>query len=231
MALRFKINKAQYDALSEELKKEYIVGDKDGEYVVDLLEAPQPEDTGPLKRTIEALRGEKTTLTNKVTELQTKIDGMPNVEELTKTHKAETKKLTDFVNNSLVDAQALALATAISTAPTLLAPAIAKRLKADLSGDEPKTVILGADGKPNAEATFDTLKQEFVANKEFAAIIKASNARGSGAPLGGQPKQPGSGAPAGGDQGGDFNAATAKPSDLAARIKERKAAEQNQQQA
>lgn len=231
MALRFKITKAQYDALSEELKKEYIVGDKDGEYVVDLLEAPQPEDTGPLKRTIESLRGEVTTLKTKNGELQGKVDAMPNVEELTNTHKAETKKLTNFVNNALVDAQALALATAISTAPTLLAPAIAKRLKADLSGDEPKTVILGTDGKPNAELTFDTLKQEFVANAEFKAIIKQSNARGSGAPLGGQPKPAGSGAPAAGDQGGDFNAATAKPSDLAARIKERKAASTDQQQA
>lgn len=229
--LKFILTAAQYNALSDEMKALYGVGDKDGTYQLQVEGLPQGEDTGPLKRTIETLRAEKATLKTKADELQSKIDNAPNVEQITADHAKVTKKLTDFVNDALVDGEALRLATQISTSPALLVPHIKSRLVADLSGDKPVTKVLGADGKPSSELTIEKLGQEYVANKDFAAIIKQSSARGSGAPLGGGNKQPGSGAPAGSNDGAEFNASTAKPADLAARIKERKAAQADQQQA
>lgn len=225
MALRHKITKAQYDALSDELKTEYIAGEKDGEFILDVTGLPEPEDTGPLKRTIESLRNEVKGLKDDKSKLSQQIADMPDVEALKKQHATETAKLTNFVNESLVDKEAFALASRISTAPALLAPIIAKRLTADLSGDKPTTKILGSDGKV-ADITMEKLGEEFVANKEFAAIIKTSAGRGSGASLN-KDRGPGSGmlpAGQGDNQQQAFNAATAKPADLAARIKARKEA-------
>jgi hypothetical protein len=49
-----------------------------------------------------------------------------------------------------------------------------------LTGDKPATVVLDKDGKPSTMKPAE-LAKEFVANKKFAAIIKASSASGSGA--------------------------------------------------
>lgn len=223
MALRHKINKAQYDALSDEMKNEYIAGEKDGEFVLDVSGLPEPEDTSPLKRTIESLRNEVKGLKDDKSKLTQQIAEMPDIEALSKQHAEVTAKLTSFVNESLIDNEALRLASKISTAPELLAPLIAKRLTADLSGEKPVTKILGTDGKISAELTFDKLGEEFVANKAYAAIIKTSAARGSGAPLN-KDQRPGGGMPPAGQQDQQFDAAKAKPADLAARITARKEA-------
>lgn len=223
--LKFIITKAAYDALSDDMKALYGVGDKDGEFQLQVSGMPAGEDTGPLKRTVETLRNEVKTLKTDKADLQSKIDNFPNVDQIKADHAAQTDKLTKFANNALIDGAALALASKISTAPALMVPHIKSRLDVDFSGDVPTTVIKGADGKASKDLTMDKLAEEFVANKEFSAIIKQSSARGSGAPLVPGNRQPGSGAPAGGNQG-DFVASKASGKDLAARIAERKAADQ-----
>lgn len=187
MALKFKITKKDYDALSDEMKSEYIVGEKDGEYVLDVSGLPEPEDTDALKRTIERERENTKAAKKEVNELKKKIEDFPDVEKLKTDHAAETKKYKDFTENALIDGAALALATKISNAPALLLPHIKSRLVADTSGDTPVTKVIGADGKPS-DLTIEKLGEEFVANKDFAAIIIASKASGGGTP----PFKPGS---------------------------------------
>lgn len=94
--------------------------------------------------------------------------------------KAEVTKLRGMLENLLVDSEARNLANEISISPSLLTPIIKARLRAELDGDTPITRVLDANGKPSA-MNIAELKQELVANKEFAAIIKGSNGSGGGA--------------------------------------------------
>lgn len=222
MALKFLLTAAAYAALTDETKPLYIAGDKDGEYKLDVTGLPEPEDTGPLKRALESEKNAHKETKRVLGETADKLAAVPDVEQLKKDHEAATTKLTGFVNKSLKDSVALTIAAKISTAPDLLAPKIAERLSVDMTGDEPKTVILGADGKPDKDMTIEKLSQEVVANPAYKAIIIASKASGGGAP--GKPliKPQGGGAPLDGEQ--PFDASKAAPSDLANRIKERKAA-------
>lgn len=229
MALKFNITKAVYDALSDELKGEYIAGEKDGEYVLDVQGLPQGEDVGPIKRALEAERTAKNSLKRDLDAANLKIAEFPNVDELKATHKQETGKLKTFVDNSLRDSVATSMAAKISTAPNLLAPHIASRLKVDLSGDEPKTVILGKDGKPDPEMTLELLQQEVVANPEYKAIIIASKASGGGAPKSPLVNRPGSGTlPQDGERTVDLSKLHGK--DLVAALDAKKAASAEAQQ-
>lgn len=227
--LRFKINKKAYDALSDELKGEYIAGENDGEYVLDVSELPQAEDVGPVKRALEAERNAHKATKAKLSTAETTIAEAPDVEALKATHAKEVGKYKSFTEKTLIDNAALALATKISTAPALLVPHIKSRLIADMTGDEPVTKVLGADGKAS-DLTIDKLGEEFVANGDFKAIIKASNGSGGGTPPTPTVKPLGGGAPKDGEQGETPDFSKMKPADLATRIKERKAAEAAAQQ-
>lgn len=188
MALAFKIKKAAYDALTPEMQAEYVAGETAGEFLLDVSGLPEAPDTGPLERALKSERDKVKELTGERNQLKADIAAMPDVEALKATHEAEKGKLTKFADKTLKDSVAIAIATKISTAPSLLADKIAARISVDLTGDEPKTVFLGADGKPDPELTAEKISQEFVANKEYAAIIIGSKASGSGT----QPRQPNS---------------------------------------
>jgi len=225
MAMRFKLTKAQYDKLSPEFQGEYIAGDNEGEYVLDVTDMPQGEDIGPVKRALEAERNAHKATKAKLSTAEATIAETPDIAALTAEHEKTTGKLKTFAEKTLVDNAALALATKISTSPALLLPHIRSRLVADMSGDEPVTKVLGADGKPS-ELTIDKLGEEFVANKDFATIIKASNGSGGGTPPKPSVKPLGGGMPPKAGEQADTAVDLSKiaPKDLAARIAERKAA-------
>lgn len=219
MALAFKINKAKYEALSDELKGEYVAGDKDGEFVLDVNGLPEPEDTGPLKRALESEKNKHKDTKAKLADAETKIAEFPNVDELKAGHEKEVGKYKKFTETALIDGVANELAGKISTAPKLLAPHIKARLVADMSGDEPVTKVL-KDGKPS-DMTIDQLREEVVANPDFKAILIGSKASGGGAPK--APVKPlGGGAPKDGEQAIDLSKAPA--SSIVERIQARKAA-------
>lgn len=230
MAIKFKVNKKGYEALSDDMKALYIAGDADGEYVLDVVELPQGEDVEPVKRALESERNAHKATKASLNEVKTQLAAVPNVEELTANHAKELGKFKGFTEKTLIDNAALALASKISTAPALLVPHIKSRLIADISGDEPVTKVLGADGKPS-DLTIDKLGEEFVANADFKTIIKASNGSGGGMPPKPTIKPLGSGMqPKAGEQGegqAPADLSKLKPADLAARIKERKAAQAN----
>lgn len=228
MAMKYLLNSTAYAALSDEVKKEYIAGDKDGEFILDVQGYPAAEDVGPIKRALEAEKAKVKTLGADKAALQAKLDEAPDVEALKATHTAEVGKYKAFTEKTLLDATADSLAGQISNAPKLLSPVIKTRLTVDMTGELPVVKILGQDGKPSADLTVEKLGQELVANADYKAIIKASNARGSGAPL--APIKPGGGGTPIGetqDKAPDLSALPGK--DLAARITERKAAAQANQ--
>ena len=224
MALKRKITKADYDKLAADLKTEYVADGDD--YRLDL---DGEEDTGALKRAKDRETQLRKDAEKKAAELAAQLDSLTDsdakkrgdIEALEKSWKeksdkerleseTKTKALRAHIEKQLVDNVALQIATKISTAPSIILPHVRARLQADFDGDEPKTRVLGADGKPSALTT-DELANEFVANKDFSAIMIASKASGGA----GGAKRPGSGAPDNGDKK-DLKALTT--ADIRARI-------------
>lgn len=242
MALKRKITKAEFDKLSAELQAEYV--EKDGDYVLDV---DGDEDVGPLRRAKDRAIQERDEARRKAREAEDKLAELDendakktgDIEKLEAKWKkdkddavAEVQGKLDranaYVTNQLVDAQAKAMAAEISTSPALLQPHIRARLQADIGdwaeGHTPQTTIL--DGKGEASnMNLDGLKKEFVDNKEFAPIIRASKASGGGAP--GQNKGRIGGAGTQQQQPGEQPAplASLNAKDLAAQIAARKEAE------
>ena len=95
-------------------------------------------------------------------------------------------------------------------------PHIKNRLVADFEGDEPVTRILGPDGKPS-NMTLDDLEKEFVANKDFSAIIVGSKA--SGGAGGGEQRRKTGGAS---DSDKKLDLSKAKPFELLEHLKSKK---------
>ncbi len=201
MALKRKISKEAYDKLSDELKAEYV--EKDGDYVLDL---DGDEDTGALKRAKDResqLRREAEKRAKEAEDRLADLEGddarkRGDIETLEKSwkkkhedtensYKDRLTKKDAFIKNTLVDSVAKDIAHKISTSPSLIMPHIKSRLMADLEGDNPSTKVLDANGQPSA-MTIAELEQEFVANKDFSAIIIGSKASGSGTSKDGQNK-------------------------------------------
>ncbi|MFZ1074812.1 MAG: hypothetical protein WAN50_00330 [Minisyncoccia bacterium] len=193
MALKKKITKAEYDALSK-AHQELYSGDGD-EYVLDVEDM---EDNGALKRALDRERAEKKAAKDKLKaaedaaqaaeeERQRKEGDIAKIEESWKkkldkaTNDGNTRvaQLESHLRSILVDAKAMELAAKISTSPALLVPHIKARLQADLSGDKPVTRVLDADGNVS-DMTIEGLEKFFTNNKEFAPIIIGSKASGAG---------------------------------------------------
>jgi hypothetical protein len=229
MALKYLLNSTAFAALDDGQKELYKAGDKDGEYVLDVTGLPEPEDPAPLKRALQAEKDAHKETKRELGEAKTKIAEFPDVEKLKADHETEKGKLAKFADKTLKDSVAMAIATKISTAPALLAPKIAERISVDMTGDEPKTVFLDKDGKPDAALSVEKISEEFVANAEYKAIIIASKASGGGAPR--TPIKPlGGGAPQGEPGDKPFDASKAKPADMVAHLKAKKAAQAEAQQ-
>lgn len=230
MALKKKITKAEHAKLADHFKTEYKA---DGEDFV--LDVDGDEDLGPLKNANERLKAERKEAKDALRKAEERLaeleDGdnkkKGDVAALEKSWEkklndqkaeAQTKidKLTGITTKHLVDNVAISLANELSQkAPKILLPHIKARLAADFEGDEPKTRILDAAGKPSA-LTLADLKKEFVDNSDFSAIITASKATGG---AGGEKKIPG-GAP----QDKPVILSQLGPKELAAEIKARKEA-------
>jgi len=206
MALKKKITKEAYGKLNDAFKAEYV---EDGDnYKLDL---EGDDDVGALKRAKDREVQNRKDAEARAKEAEDKLAELEgndarkrgDIATLEKSWKqklddantaAEGKisKLTSHTTKMLVDNVAMQLASQISTSPALMLPHIRARLAADFEGDEPKTRVLDASGKPSA-LTPEELGKELASNPDFAAIIRASKATGSaGKPnSGGASKLPG----------------------------------------
>ena len=231
MALKKKLTKAEYEKLSEHIKAEYI---EDGDGF--RLDLDGDEDTGALKRAKDReaqLRREAETKLREAQEELDRINGddarkkgdiatlekswQKKLDDQKGEYEGKLGKLTAHTQKQLVDNVALQIASKISNAPALLLPHIKTRLTADFEGDAPVTRILDKDGKVSA-MTVEELSAEFVANKDFSAIITASKASGGA----GKPSNSnGGGAPNNSDKPADL--ASMNPAQLAEHIKASKA--------
>lgn len=236
MALKKKLSKEEHAKLSDALKAEYV---EDGDGF--RLDVDGDEDTGALKRAKDRESQLRRDAEKEAKELREKLEGIEgddarkkgDIATLEKSwqkklddqkaeYEGKVSKLTSHTTKSLVDNVALSIASKISNAPALILPHIRARLQADFEGDEPKTRVLDKDGKPSA-LSVDELSAEFVANKDFAAIITASKASGGA----GKSSQNGGGAPNNSGNSGNQTADLSKmsPQALAAHLKEAKATE------
>lgn len=191
MALKRKISKDAFEKLNEVLQAEYK--EKDGSYFLDTDDASELERA--LAREKEARTKAETDLQAATTErdelkanagdkhkdIQTlETSWKKKLGETEAQYQARVSKLETQMRNSLIDSEAMRLASEISTSPKLLLPHIKARLAADLEGDAPTLKILDASGKLSA-SSIDDLKQEFSTNKDFSSIIIGSKASGSNA--------------------------------------------------
>lgn len=197
MALRRKITKTAYDALSEDLKKEYKVNAKnDQEYHLDVDDASEltrslEREKARADKAVEDLQAAQETVTELEAKVKDAIKKSPDVESLerswnTKLEKqkaaAEAKeaKLAGAIKATLIDGNANTLAAKISTAPALMARYIKDRLTVEFDGDTPALRILDKNGKPSA-GTLAELETELLADKELSAMLIASKASGGSA--------------------------------------------------
>lgn len=199
MALKQKITKEEFAKLAAHFQGEYVE-DGDG-YRLDVEGA---EDTGALQRAkvretelrkeaeknlkvLQDAEAERQRQIETLTEDQARKAGdiatlekgwQAKLDQQKSDYEGKLGKVGKFVDTTLRDNVAIKLAGELSPKHSaLLLPHIKARIGVDSSGDEPKTVILGADGKPS-ELTLDGLKAELVANKDYAGIIIASQASG-----------------------------------------------------
>lgn len=231
MALKKKLTKDEHSKLSDHLKAEYI---EDGDGF--RLDIDGDEDTGALKRAKDREAQLRRDAEAKLREAQEELDRIngddarkkgdiatlekswqKKLEDQKSEYEGKLGKLTSHTKTQLVDNVAQQIASKISNAPALLLPHIKARLAADFEGDAPVTRILDKDGKPSA-MTVEELSAEFVANKDFSAIITASKASGGA----GKPSNSNGGSAANNsDKPADL--ASMNPAQLAEHIKASKA--------
>lgn len=203
MALKRKIDKSAFDALSDDFKSHYK--EVNGTYVLDTDEAKelenaldrQKEDNARLRTELDTMRADLQTIRDEAaTANADKNRKNKDYEGLEADYnrKLEAKK-TEFDNQQnklkatiqkmLVDNKALELANELGGENAdILIPHIKSRLQADFEGETPATRVLDKNGQPSA-SNLDDLKKEFVDNPRFAPILVGT--RASGGHANGQP--------------------------------------------
>lgn len=166
-------------------------------YVIDLDGAPQPEDVGALKRTVEHVKRER----DEAIALA-KANGSKTTEEieaLRRSADAQIKTLKDQIAEADGRARQAFLDKTVSEMAAelggdsagIFVPHLKSRLVVEAPDGVPLVRVLGKDGKASALSPED-LKSEFKADKLFAPVIQAGRASGSGT-SGGQSSQGGAG--------------------------------------
>lgn len=157
------------------------------------------EDTGALKRAKDHEKAARVNAEKMAADLALRLENLESerekmllgsipkgdVEKLEGTWKkkfeaaaTETDGLKGSLKSLLVDNIAQAIASKISTAPSLLMPHIRGRLTADYTSGKASTRVLDKLGQPS-DMTLEELEKEIIANAEYAPIISASQATGS----------------------------------------------------
>jgi hypothetical protein len=215
--LKLKLDKAAHATLPADLQKEYKANGDD-EFVLET--DVKFEDVAPLKNALKEEKKHRKEATEKVTALEESVATLTEEKEKLEARgqkpsdlekswqvkvdkiKADADKrtgeLTTQLRTLLVDNVATTMAGEISISPQLMLPHLKNRLAIEETDGKFITRVLDSEGKASA-LSVNELKAEILADKQFAPIIKASNASGGGA-SGGSP-------PAGGKAFKDMNEA------------------------
>jgi flagellar biosynthesis GTPase FlhF len=197
------ITQAEYDALSADMQAVYV---KDGEVWKIKLEGDDPmfaavkAEKAAAQKRAEDLEAELAAARAKETEAETKAreerekaakasgdvaaieaSWKEKVDAAEKRAAAAEDRATKQLEASMLDTAAAGISTRISTVPSLLTPQIRARLSVEQpENGKPIIRVLDSTGQPSSLSLAE-LEKEFVDNKDFAAIIKASDASGGGA--------------------------------------------------
>lgn len=188
MALAHKITKEAHAALPEGVKEHYT--ESEGGFVLDVTGGP---DIGAMSRAKDREVQRNAELTKKLADVEAEHETLKRsanvsdiatlekqhqakVAELTSAHEKETATYREHISSGMVESAATSLATSITKSPALLMPHIKSRMSVEFGDKGPELVIKKQDGSANM--TLDELQAEFVANPDFSAIIKASDASG-----------------------------------------------------
>jgi hypothetical protein len=231
--MKKKLNKEQWEKLSKDLQGCYK--EVDGEY---LLQVEGEEDNGALRRAKDREKQRADELQSKLDKAQLDLDELSNndarkkgdikaletqwkkqTETLEAGYKAKLESRDNYISKILVSNTADTIASKISTVPVLMSKALRERMTVDFTGDEPKLIVLGIDGKPS-DLTVEKLSEEFVANKEFSSIIVSSKASG-----GAQGQKSSGGANQSENKDKPASLASYSPVDLASHLTARKEAQ------
>lgn len=198
MALKNKLDKAAFDALPDALKEHYK--EVNGAYVLDAEDAREAiaardrekQRADELQAQIDAANAATTAAQEAArvaAEEAARKKGDVTALEASWQQKFDTQKTTydaalaaanETIHTLLVKNVAADICNEVSVAPKLLLDYVMKRLKVEGTGAEALTRVLDEAGKPSA-LSLEEFKQELLANKEFAAIIKGANSSGGGA--------------------------------------------------
>lgn len=219
---------AKLEDVKEEFRSLYKE-DGAGGFVL-MIEGDDQEDAGALKRAKDHEKEARKAAEKEAKELRDKLDEITagaarktgDIEALEKSwgeklSKREAELLKEIegrdghLNKLLVDNVAQSLAAKLSVSPAVIMPHIKSRLQAEFKEGAGVTRVLDATGKPSA-MTLDELEAEFRGNKDFAPIIIASKASGSGA----------LGSGGGGAQGSNIDYTKASPKEIVEHIKSTK---------
>ncbi len=127
-----------------------------------------------LLKDIEAARGNE----KKIAELRESHEA--EVARIKEENEAQLKEIKAGQHKAMIDAEATKFANEHFTVPSLVKDAVAKRLTVEEVDGQPVIRALEADGKASAKSLSD-IQKEFLENKEFSSIIKASKGKGGGA--------------------------------------------------
>lgn len=197
MKFKRKISKQEFEQLTEQQKLLYVASGED--YILDIDDPAFETLKGEKKALQDQLNEFKVKEEEKIRQAEERAEQRAKEKyEKAKTDKdVETierswqekyaklegeKKIADekysaYVKKSLIDNEVNRMANEISTSPTLISPHIRSRLDVDLTGDEPKLIVLDDKGQRSA-LTIDELQKSFIDNKDFGAIIKVTSANG-----------------------------------------------------
>ena len=211
MALKFKIGKSVYDALPDDVKKEYKQTGDDYTLDLDGYEDPaelrrardhEKDAAAEAKRQAAAEKRRADDAERKAKDLEASGKSVDDAVKAKETemqtkYDTDTKALTDKLDGltqsvvkSTKNSIAGNLANKISTSPSLLIDKLAARIAVEIDEKthEVKHYILGSDGKRSA-STIEDLEKEALKNKEWAPILRGTRGNGGG----GAPPMPGGG--------------------------------------
>jgi hypothetical protein len=194
--MKFKLTKAEYDALPDNLKVLYVA---DGEGFK--LPLTDYEDAGEMRRARDREKAEAATAKTALAAAQAELDKLTTdparkagdiatlekswqqkLDAATNASTATITKLKSTLEKTLIDNATAAIAGKITGTPehaALLALHVERRLGVVYDGDVPTVKVKDAAGAISA-TSFDELQTEFVGNKLYSSLVVGSKASGAG---------------------------------------------------
>lgn len=201
--MRYKLNKEEFEALSEDMQKEYKLEGDIATLTLEGDDLPTQEsfEKSESKRKLEAkFRKEAETklqdAENRAAKLQDDLknaggdtdaikriqqEHAKEIEGLRKERALEIDKAKADRNSALVREESEKFANQHFITPDLITDKVAKRLSVEEVDGHPVVRVLTADGKPSTAAIGD-LHKEFLDNESYKPIIKANVGSGGSAP-------------------------------------------------